>query len=312
MDDRSLRHFVYQLLNPADRDSALSRLVNALIITLVVTNIFAMAMHTDVALADRYGEIFFAFELFSVVFLTLEYALIVWTAPEGDEFVARSDYIRSTDSLIDLLAILPFYVGFFIDLDLRVLIALRLIRLFKLIRYFSPLAVMASVLRAEARAFVAAMMVMGILVFVSATGIYFFEHALQPQVLGSIPQAMWWSIVTLTTLGYGDVVPVSLGGRIFAGVMTVFAVGVVALPAGMLASRFSEELHKRKNDFSVLINRLASDGELNLKDKAELERERIRLCLSESDVALLLKRAAAESAESAGTASSCPHCGASL
>ena len=284
MNNESLRSRIYRVLNPEEQSTLLDRSGNLLIIALVLTNLFAMALETDGKLAANYGALFFCIELFSVVFFTLEYTLRVWSITIGENYQARIKFIVSVPSLIDLLAIVPFYIGFLLDIDLRIFVAFRLFRLFKLFRYFSPLVIMANVMRAEARAFVAAMLVMFVLVFMCATGIYLFESAVQPDKLGSIPQSMWWSIVTLTTLGYGDVIPMTVGGRIFAGMMTVLAVGVVALPAGMLASRFSEELHKRKSEYSDLIQALAEDGVIDGDDEVKLEQLRNDLCLSNSDV----------------------------
>jgi voltage-gated potassium channel len=149
--------------------------------------------------------------------------------------------------------------------------ALRLLRLLKLVRYFKSLAILGDVLKAEFRALTAAMFVLMILVSIAATGIYFFESQIQPHFFGSIPQSMWWATVTLTTLGYGDVVPLTAAGRIFAAVITVLSIGTVALPAGMLASRFSEELRKCKNAPDERIFLLVADGALCRNDRAQLE-----------------------------------------
>lgn len=279
---------------------------------MVLINLFAMALETEASLATEFADFFLYLELFSVTFFTLEYLLRLWSITEGVAYESRTRYALSLESLIDLLAILPFYIGFLLDMDLRVFIVFRLFRLFKLFRYFSPLAVMADVLYAEGRSFLAAMLVMLVLLFICATGIYFFEGEMQPEELGSIPRSMWWAIVTLTTLGYGDVVPMTIGGRLFAGVMTIFAIGIVALPAGMLASRFSEELHKRKNDYSEFVSNLLVDGVIDDKDEIKLEQERQKLCLSSSDAELLRQKIIDSKRTTTGTENTeghCPNCG---
>ncbi len=315
MSGEATRSAVYRLLNPAEHSTPLDLGGNLLIIALVLLNLVAMALETDATLAADYANLFLNLELFSVAFFTVEYALRVWCITIDARYVSRFRYLLSLNSLIDLLAVLPFYVGLLLDIDLRVFIAFRLFRLFKLFRYFAPLAVLAKVLRAEARSFFAVILVMLVLVFMGATGVYFFEAEAQPHKLGSIPQALWWSIVSLTTLGYGDVVPITLGGRVFAGAMILFAIGIVALPAGMLASRFSEELDKRKNAFSEIVKSLVEKRELNNDDEIMLDRQRQSLCLSDHD-AQLLKNAAIEAemsgAKTTNAGNFCSQCGQSL
>lgn len=114
---------------------------------------------------------------------------------------------------------------------------------------------------------------------------------------------MWWAIVTLTTLGYGDVVPATLSGRIFAALIAVFSIGTVALPAGMLASRFYEELKTRQKDFIKLVKTLQTNGQLSEDDKYLLEEERSRLCLSKSDAKNLIQSNLIKKTDV------CPHCG---
>lgn len=312
VSNQRLKSSIYRVLNPADHSSRISNAANSLIVVVVLVNLFAMALETDTFFSAQYGGLLLYLELFSVAFFTIEYFLRVWSINEGAVYSSRLAYIGSLDSLIDILAILPFYIGLFLDIDLRIFVTLRLFRLFKLFRYFSPLVVMANVMRAEARSFSAAMLVMFVLLFICATGIYFFESDVQPDKLGSIPQSMWWAIVTLTTLGYGDVIPITLGGRIFAGTMTIFAIGVVALPAGMLASRFSEELNKRKNEYREVLGDLVSDGSIDIHDQSKLLEIQQRLCLSDNDV-MVLRDEALRSAQQNLSADqhhkNCPTCG---
>lgn len=290
MNSENMRLAIYRLLNPAEQSTLFDLSGNILIVVLVLVNLGAMALETDSSFAANYASQFLYFELFSVAFFTVEYALRIWSSSVDPQYDSRLRYVLSLNSAVDLLAILPFYVGFLLAADFRFLIALRLFRLLKLLRYFAPLAVLANVLQAEARSFFAAILVMLALVFIGATGVYYFEADAQPDVLGSIPQAMWWSIVSLTTLGYGDVVPITLGGRLFAGTMILFAIGIVALPAGMLASRFSEELDKRKEAFSEIVKSLVEDGKISSKGEVILEQQRRTLCLSSHDAQLLKKK----------------------
>ncbi len=281
-----LRRRVHHLLNPGDKASRLSQTVNLFVIFLILVNVISASLETVQDFYVAYRPYFLAVEVFSVGVFTLEYLLRFWSARENSLYKTRRGFFFSVDSIIDILAVMPFYLGFVFGIDLRALIALRLLRLLKLIRYFQPLAILGAVIKAEFRGFMAAMFVLVILVFVAATGIYFFERNAQPEVFGSIPQSMWWAIVTLTTLGYGDVIPVTVAGRIFAALITVMSIGTVALPAGMLASRFSEELKKRKNLMDGHITALSASGET--PDSQTLEKLRSELCISDDDLQHLL------------------------
>jgi voltage-gated potassium channel len=113
---------------------------------------------------------------------------------------------------------------------------------------------------------------------------YFLERDVQPDEFGNIPQAMWWAVVTLTTMGYGDVVPMTTQGKVFASVITILSIGTVALPAGMLASRFSEELKNRKEEFKGLAKKIQKDGHLCEQSRNILEEYRQAVCLSKEEV----------------------------
>ena len=283
-----LRRRVHYLLNSGDRGDRLSHAVNLFIIFLILVNVLSGSLETVESLHAAYLPIFLAIEVFSVGVFTLEYLLRLWSSKEDSRYRTRLGFFLSFDSIVDLLAVLPFIIGFIFAFDLRALIALRLLRLLKLVRYFQPLAILGAVMKAEFRGFMAAMFVLVILVFVAATGIYVFEREAQPDVFGNIPQSMWWAIVTLTTLGYGDVIPITLPGRVFAAMITVLSIGTVALPAGMLASRFSEELNKRKNEMDSYIVSKSASGEI--PDSKQLEDLRNELCISEDDLQKLLTR----------------------
>ncbi|MFT5573183.1 MAG: voltage-gated potassium channel [Cryomorphaceae bacterium] len=314
-DNNTLRRRTFELLNPEHRGGRLGRSVNILLISLILANVVVICLETMAELKQAYAVEFFCFEIFSVLVFTIEYILRLWSSVENQPSTdlssalqsgqknqltgARRQYVVSFESLIDLVAIVPFYISLLFGIELKALLALRLFRLLKLVRYFSALNILLDVLRAEARSFMAAILVLLILIFVSASGIYFFECEVQPEEFGSIPQALWWSTVTLTTLGYGDVVPMTVFGKTFAGMMTIFSIGIVALPAGMLASRFSEELVKRKQRYLQTVKALASDGLLDHEDHEELEQLRSDLCLSDHDAQII---------RASSSQNPCPYC----
>jgi voltage-gated potassium channel len=299
MNANQTKTYIYDILNPEDRTSALSNGINIALILLILINVTAAAMQTVEGFQIEYRRQFLQLEILSVLIFTFEFVLRLWSAPCAKNYTTRLGYLTSFGAIIDILAIAPFYLSLFIGVDLRALIALRLLRLLKLVRYFEALSILGAVLKAELRAFTAAMFVLMILVFIAATGIYFFEREAQPDTFGSIPQSMWWAIVTLTTLGYGDVVPVTIAGRIFAASITILSIGTVALPAGMLASRFSEELRKRKIDLAEKLQATADGGTM---DNDQLEAYSRQMCLSVDDVSRLCPTQAEH-------AHICPLCG---
>ena len=151
-------------------------------------------------------------------------------------------------AMIDLLAFLPFYLAFF-GIDLRMLRAIRLLRLLKLSRYSPALSVIGAVVKAQHKALTAALLVMLIALLFSSSILFILEQDVQPDKFASIPDAMWWSLATLTTVGYGDVTPVTPLGRFFGAITMVIGVGMFALPTGVIATGFADEIRKR--DFVV-------------------------------------------------------------
>ena len=230
----------------------LSRRVDFVIIMLVLASVISVVLETEADLAERYGRWFDAIEVVAVVAFTIEYALRLWAAPMHTAYSdlrplrARLAFARSPQALIDLAAILPAYASVAGVPDLRVLLILRLIRFFKLARYSPGLRSLAAALHAERRALFASCVTLMGLVLITASAMHVAEAEAQPDRFGSIPSAMWWAIVTLTTVGYGDVVPVTPIGRIIAGATMIAGLMMLALPIGIVATAFSEEIHRRE------------------------------------------------------------------
>lgn len=230
----------------------LSRRVDLAIIMLVLASVVAVVLETEPELSERFGAWFEAIELIAVTVFTLEYTLRLWAAPMHTRYAdlpplrARLTFARSPQALIDLAAILPAYASLAGVPDLRVLLILRLTRFFKLARYSPGLRSLAAALHAERRAlFACAVTLMG-LVLITASAMHVAEAEAQPDRFGSIPSSMWWAIVTLTTVGYGDVVPITVLGRLIAGLTMVAGLMMLALPIGIVATAFSEEIHRRE------------------------------------------------------------------
>ena len=252
MSLEAIRHRCFEILEVGPYGNRLNRLIDGFLIVLILANVVAVAAETVPRLQAAYRAYFVIFEVFSVAVFTVEYALRIWVAADdmrhgaGSAASRRWRYIRSPLALIDLAAILPFYIFFFAAPDLRFLRIFRLVRLFKLARYSPAVTALARVFYDERRALMGALIIMFGLVMVSASVMYFVERHAQPEAFGSIPQAIWWALVTLTTVGYGDVVPVTLVGRILGSVVMIFGLAVYAIPIGIIASGFSSEIHRRE------------------------------------------------------------------
>lgn len=219
---------------------------------LILANVAAVALETVPTMWQKYQTQFEMFDVFSVAVFTVEYVLRVWASAEnasekgGSPLQRRLRYMMSPLAIIDLLAIVPFYLGAFIAVDLRALRIFRLLRLLKLVRYSPALSSLSRVLYLERRALSAAFLIMIGILFVSATLAHLVEQEAQPDAFGSIPAALWWALATLTTVGYGDVVPVTNAGQILGSVVMVVGFAFYAVPIGIIASGFSEEVHRRE------------------------------------------------------------------
>lgn len=299
----SLKHRVYQALEYKETDNYIVSIINWVLIIFILVNVMVASLETVPELAASYENSFTLFENIATLVFTVEYFLRVWVSSENPAFKNRFSYLLSTSSIIDLVCILPFYLSIFFDSQIKVLIILRLFRLFKLVRYFKPLEIMGSTIKAELHVFLPSLFILFILIMIAASGMYFLEKDIQPKAFGSIPQAMWWSVVTLTTLGYGDVVPATLGGKIFASLITILSIGTVALPTGALASRFSEELSNRKKQFKEIATELQKKGSLCSEDLKTLNASRENMCLSKDEADELIKDACSKNQKH------CPHCG---
>ena len=227
-----------------------SRTCDIFLVSLICANILALILGSIKSVRDASPNAFMAFEAVSVGIFTLEYALRVWSYTEEPRYSrpvsGRIKFIFSPIQLLDLLAIVPFFLVF-LGLDLRALRAVRLLaRAARLSRYFTGLRTLGGVLQAKRYELFTVMLVLVVLLILASSLMFFAEHTVQPEAFSSIPAAMWWTIVTLTTVGYGDVFPITSVGRILAGSIAILGIGFFALPAGILGSGFMEEVQRRQ------------------------------------------------------------------
>jgi voltage-gated potassium channel len=264
-DDRPplgrLRYRLHEILEASDRTDFLGALFDVAMVTLIIANVIAFAAATVDTIGARYSVAFEAFNVVSVLIFTIEYAARVWASVDSPllrhlpPWKARLRFAVMPLPLIDLFAIVPFYLGNLFGIDLRVLRILRLARFLKIVRYSPALQTLLRVIRSESRALLGTLIIMVSLILISATAMFFIEHEAQPQAFGSVPAAMWWSLATLTTVGYGDVVPVTAAGRMIGGLFMIFGLAMYALPIGILSSGFAREISRR--EFVITWNMVA-------------------------------------------------------
>jgi voltage-gated potassium channel len=231
------------------------------------------------SLNASYGWLFDAIEYVSLVVFTAEYLLRLWVAVEHPlnrqmrPFMARVRYAISPGGLIDLLAVLPFWFAFMLPPDLRVLQVLRMVRFLKIARYSPAMRSLLDVLYGERRALFGCVVVMLGVTLIAAALMHLAEGRVQPDKLGTIADAMWWAVVTLGTIGYGDVVPMTLVGKVIASGTIFLGLIMIALPVGIIANAFSEEIHRR--DFVVtwgMVAKVPLFSGLNATDIADIMR----------------------------------------
>lgn len=295
----SLQSACFNILAPyqdVQRHRKASKWFDIALITVIVVNIGAMMLSTVPTIDAHWHSTLTLIEFVSVMLFTLEYGLRVWSSaasprPEVKHlspWQRRLRYIVSPLAIIDLLAILPFYLSLFITFDLRILRIFRVFRILKLGRYSRSMQTLVSAIKNEAHSLVAAISVLLVFTVIAATCIYYIEGPAQPNVFTSIPASLWWALVTLTTVGYGDVVPITPLGKIFGGVITVMGVCFYALPAGILSSSFTAQMQLRRDRFRDSVRIMLADGKLSEQDAEHIDKIRNLLDLDIEEAKLIV------------------------
>lgn len=248
----TLRRRLYLTLETTEKGGILERIFEIILVIIIILNIFAIVMDSVDEYDMQYRTFFRNFEIFSVVFFTIEYALRLYSIVENPRYrhpvKGRLAFAGTWLAIIDVLAFIPFYLTF-LPLDLRFLRIFRLMglfRMFKVARYLHALTVFRRVVYDRREQLVLSIILILFMLIIISTIMYYAEHAAQPEVFSSIPAAMWWGIATLTTVGYGDMVPITVLGKILGGMFAVIGFGLLALPAGILSSGFFEIMHNAK------------------------------------------------------------------
>jgi len=248
----TFRRSVYRTLEPREKGGVAERIFEVALISIIILNILAIVLDSVPSINSEYHHLFRQFEVFSVVFFTIEYVARLYSIVEDTRYKhpvhGRVRFAFTPLALVDLLAFLPFYLAF-LPLDLRFIRIFRLMtlfRMFKIARYLHALNIFRRViLERKEQLVLSFLFILFILVIISFV-MFLVEHDAQPDKFSSIPATMWWGIATLTTVGYGDIVPVTTAGKFLGGLFAIAGIGLLALPAGILSSGFFELLHTEK------------------------------------------------------------------
>lgn len=253
MSSSTIKKEVLNTINKADKAGTTSKYFDFFIITLIILNVIAVITETVESIYTPYQFYFEYFEIFSVVVFSIEYVLRLWTCTEIDKYKhpiwGRIKYVFSIGAIIDLLAIVPFYLPLFITADtrfLRILRLFRLMRVFKLGRYSEAFNSIVSVISKRKEELLTTLAFLLVILILASSAMYYIEHEAQPDVFTSIPSTMWWGVATLTTVGYGDVYPITPYGKILGSFIAILGIGVFALPAGIIATGFESEIRKKR------------------------------------------------------------------
>ena len=296
------RNRIYQILEFTDPDDRTSRFVSFGIVGLIIVNVLAIVLESIPSLYEAYEKTFFRLEIVSCTIFILEYVLRVWASVEDPETVGddsgtqisngkrRINFMLKPLAIIDFLAFAPIFLQLlFPGVDLRFLRALRLLRVFKLTRYFQSFEMILEVLPDEWRSLAGTVFIMLVILIIAACGLYYIERDIQPDKFGSIPEAMWWAMAALTTVGYGDAYPITPIGKIIGSIVTLLGIGMVALPSGILASSFSERMRQRRESMQTKIDQALEDGLITREEEFSLRKLGRDLGLNEEAISALVE-----------------------
>lgn len=251
----ALKQKIFLVLEIGRGDDTLSRRVDMLIITMILLNVVAVIMETVDPIHDKYIAVFEYFEYFSVAFFSIEYIGRVWTCTFMEKYRhpvwGRLKFMFVFLSLVDLLAILPFFLPLIVSLDgqvLRLLRLFRIIRILKMGRYSTAFNMITQVVSKRREELLVTLTIVLVMLILASSLMYYVENEAQPEAFRSIPATMWWGVATLTTVGYGDVYPITPLGKVLGAFIAILGVGIFALPAGILASGFESEIRNKYKD----------------------------------------------------------------
>ena len=277
----------------SDPKDPLCRAFSIFIVSLILINVVCIVLESMEELERQYRELFLFIEISSTLVFATEYLMRLWSCVESKQKIGanasnskkRLKYVLSPMAIIDLVAFLPSLLQvLFPGIDLRFLRILRLLRVFKLTRYFSTFELLFNVLHEERKNLAGIFVILIVILVMAASALYLVERDVQPDKFGSIPEAMWWAIAALTTVGYGDVYPQSYLGQVLGSLVTILGIGMVALPSGILASAFSEQMRRKRESLQWVIDDAMEDGEIDFRELNLIRDMGVQLGLSEEQI----------------------------
>lgn len=298
---RTFRQKVYALVFPSDYGGKLHEYYDFFIVFWVLISVLAVILESVDAIYYNLAVEFVLLDAMAVLVFSFEYAFRLYSCVENPKyahwFSGRFRYARSPVAVIDLLAIIPFFLEVFLHhlVDLRFLRAFRLMRLFKLTRYTGSTSTLFTVVRRELPIIGTSAFVMMLLVVLAASFGYLLEHEAQPDKFENIPTAIYWAVITLASVGYGDISPVTPLGRLMTVVMALLGIGIFAIPASILSSGFMQELQSQRQHLENQLFAMLEDGVLSDEERAKVEQLAHKLNISDQQLQTLIDKAKRES-----------------
>ncbi len=297
---RTFRQCVYALLNPTERSGKLHEMLDSFVVWWVFISVVAVILESVESIHYVLNVQFIIVDAVAVFIFSMEYIFRLYSIAEDPNFKGgikgRIAYAKTPIVIIDLLAIVPFFLESMLGqlVDLRFLRIFRLMRLLKLTRYTSSTDTLVKALKREWPVIGASTFIMLLLVVLTASLGYLFEHAAQPDKFENIPQSIYWAVVTLASVGYGDISPVTPVGRLMTIIMALVGIGIFAVPAAILSSAFNDQLHKDREMMHNELMRFFKDGVLDETERAKIMEEAAALHISADEVEILIERARLE------------------
>jgi voltage-gated potassium channel Kch len=293
--ERTFRQKIHALVFESPYGGKLKDFFDLFIGVWVLISVFAVVLETVASVSYLINIEFVILDTIAVAIFTIEFMMRIYAAVEEpghrNPLTGRVKQFTNPSTFIDFLAILPFFLEALLHhvLDLRFLRIFRLARLLKLTRGSDATATLFKVIKREWPVMSAAAFIMILLIVLTASLGYLFEHAAQPEKFENIPTAIYWAVITLASVGYGDISPITPIGRAMTVVMALLGIGIFAIPAGLLASAFSDQLHKERDSLKANILRMLKDGELDEEEIALLRSEAQRLHLTVEEMNSILE-----------------------
>ena len=293
---RTFRQQVYSLLNPTPTSGKLHDLIDTFIVWWVFISVMAVVLESVSAIHYHLNLQFIVIDAMAVFIFSLEYIFRLYSCVENPLYQkslgGRYTYARSPIVVIDFLAIVPFFLESLLDhlFDLRFLRVFRLMRLLKLTRYTTSTGTLIKALRREWPVIAASTFIMLLLVILTASLGYLFEHEAQPDKFENIPQAIYWAVVTLASVGYGDISPVTPIGRLMTIIMALVGIGIFAVPAAILSTAFNDQLHKDREAMQSELMRYMRDGTIDEEEYKKILEEAEQLHITKEEVDLLIEQ----------------------